>query len=62
MFDEKFVSLQGFGTPVDLKVWYPDSQTKIVSAAFVCGASEELALIDDGGFARIYSLTTQQFR
>ncbi|CAL1701264.1 unnamed protein product [Somion occarium] len=60
--DEKFTSLQALGSQVDLRIWYPESQTKLVHAAFLCGASEELVLVDDGGHIRVYSLTTQQFR
>lgn len=62
MFDEKFDSLLGWGTSADLKQWYADSHTKIVHACFVCGSDGELVFIDSGGYARIYSLTTQQFR
>lgn len=48
--------------PIDLNPWYSDGQTKIVLATLICGASEDLILVDDGGCARIYSFTTQQFR
>ncbi|KAH8094847.1 hypothetical protein BXZ70DRAFT_339404 [Cristinia sonorae] len=61
LFDEKYTSLQGLGSPVDLKAWY-DNQTRPTHMTFVCGQSEELALVDTSGLARTYSLTTQQFR
>ena len=61
VFDEKYSTLQGLGTPVDLRGWY-DSHTQVTHMAFVCGQNEEVVLIDDALRARIYSMTTQQFR
>ncbi|KAK7676902.1 hypothetical protein QCA50_020158 [Cerrena zonata] len=62
LFDEKFDSLQGFGSQIDLRVWYSDNQTSLCHAAFLCGSSEELILIDNVGHMRVYSLNTQSFR
>lgn len=62
VFDEKFNSLQGLGSQIDLRVWYSDNQASLCHAAFLCGSSEELILIDTVGHMRVYSLTTQTFR
>lgn len=61
IFDEKFTTLQGLGQIVDLKNWY-NPNTRLTHMVFQCGHSEELLLVDSEGLARIYSLTTQQFR
>ncbi|KAI0796918.1 hypothetical protein C8Q75DRAFT_796658 [Abortiporus biennis] len=60
--DESFTRLEGLGGNVDLKAWYSQQEARILQAVFVCGSSEELALVDDSSSVRIYSLTTQQFR
>ncbi|KAL4249106.1 hypothetical protein ABKN59_005757 [Abortiporus biennis] len=60
--DESFTRLEGLGGNVDLKAWYSQQEARILHAVFVCGSSEELALVDDSSSVRIYSLTTQQFR
>ncbi|KAI0796932.1 hypothetical protein C8Q75DRAFT_796662 [Abortiporus biennis] len=60
--DESFKSVDGFGSSVDLRPWYSGGHVKLMQIAFVCGTSEELVLVDENACARIYSLTTQQFR
>ena len=60
-FDEKYATLHSIGIPVDLRRWY-DGNAQLTHMVFVCGQSEELVFIDDSMRARIYSLTTQQFR
>ncbi|TCD67573.1 hypothetical protein EIP91_012270 [Steccherinum ochraceum] len=61
LFDEKYSTLQGLGTPVELSVWW-DGHSKLTHMAFVCGQGEELVMVDNNGLARTYSLTTMQFR
>ncbi|TCD63827.1 hypothetical protein EIP91_004894 [Steccherinum ochraceum] len=61
VFDELYTVLQGFGSAVELKPWY-EGHTQLIHMAFVCGSNEELVFVDDVGMARVYSLTTQQFR
>ncbi len=60
VFDEAYTSLQGWGSAVNLGLWY-DSAVAIKHMSFVSG-SEELVFIDDFARARIFSLVTQQFR
>ena len=60
-FDEQYTTLQGYGSKVELKVWY-DAQTALSFMVFRGGNNEELAIVDEGGHCRIYSFTTQQFR
>ncbi|OAX35069.1 hypothetical protein K503DRAFT_868508 [Rhizopogon vinicolor AM-OR11-026] len=51
---------QANGSAINLTRWYPEG-TSISHACFICG-SEELLLVDSFAQARIYSLTTMQFR
>ncbi|KAJ7698920.1 hypothetical protein B0H17DRAFT_1049693 [Mycena rosella] len=60
VFDENYDSLQGWGSSLDLKPWYP-AGTFVSQSCFVCGC-EEILFIDTSGQARIFSLVTQQFR
>ncbi|KAG2116835.1 hypothetical protein DEU56DRAFT_984883 [Suillus clintonianus] len=53
-------SFQGSGSAINLTQWYIEGVT-IIHACFICG-SEELLLVDSLAQARIYSLTTMQFR
>ncbi|KAK7684549.1 hypothetical protein QCA50_012496 [Cerrena zonata] len=65
VFDERFMSCSGLGPRVTLTLWYLESDTHslLTHAAFLCGPNEEaLALVDDGGSVRVFSLITQQFR
>lgn len=61
MFDEKYTALQGYGSPIDLRTWY-DAHIRMTHMAFLCGTNEELVLVSNDRLARVYSLTTQQFR
>ncbi|THH22123.1 hypothetical protein EUX98_g8249 [Antrodiella citrinella] len=61
IFDEKYTSAQALGSPVDFRSWY-DDHTRLAHMAILCGQSEELVLVDEHAIARMYSLTTQQFR
>ena len=61
VFDGQFASLTGFGTPVELKKWY-DVQCALTSIVFRSGHYEELAVADQTGRIRVYSLAAQQFR
>ncbi|KAG0701346.1 hypothetical protein DFH29DRAFT_990130 [Suillus ampliporus] len=51
---------QASGSTINLTQWYSEG-IFIIHACFVCG-SEELLLVDSSAQARIYSLTTTQFR
>ncbi|OJA14299.1 hypothetical protein AZE42_01566 [Rhizopogon vesiculosus] len=51
---------QASGSAINLNLWYGEG-TSIVHGCFVCG-SDELLLVDSLAQARIYSLTTMQFR
>ncbi|KAI0698512.1 hypothetical protein C8T65DRAFT_697822 [Cerioporus squamosus] len=59
-FDQKYTSLQGRGSHVNLSTWY-DSPVTIKHMEFVSGM-EELLFVDDLSRARIFSLVSQQFR
>ncbi|KAG1768958.1 hypothetical protein EDD22DRAFT_843764 [Suillus occidentalis] len=48
------------GSAINLTQWYTEG-TSISHACFICG-SEELLLVDTFAQARVYSLTTMQFR
>jgi hypothetical protein len=60
VFDETFLSLRGQGNSSNLLPWY-DELPEIQRMCFVSG-TEELALVESSGRARIFSLITQQFR
>ncbi|KAG1886418.1 uncharacterized protein F5891DRAFT_1082392 [Suillus fuscotomentosus] len=51
---------QASGSAINLTQWYGEG-VSIIHACFICG-SEELLLVDSLAQARIYSLTTMQFR
>ncbi|OJA15113.1 hypothetical protein AZE42_09078 [Rhizopogon vesiculosus] len=51
---------QANGSAINLTQWYPEG-TSISHACFICG-SDELLLVDSFTQARVYSLTTMQFR
>ncbi|KAG2365210.1 hypothetical protein BDR07DRAFT_1399490 [Suillus spraguei] len=51
---------QASGSTINLTQWYGEG-VSIIHACFICG-SEELLLVDSLAQARIYSLTTMQFR
>ncbi|KAG1720811.1 hypothetical protein EDB19DRAFT_1646869 [Suillus lakei] len=51
---------QASGSAISLTQWYGEG-VSIIHACFICG-SEELLLVDSLAQARIYSLTTMQFR
>ncbi|OJA14302.1 hypothetical protein AZE42_01565 [Rhizopogon vesiculosus] len=51
---------QANGSAINLTQWYTEG-TSISHACFICG-SEELLLVDSFAQARVYSLTTMQFR
>ncbi|KAG2340542.1 hypothetical protein BDR05DRAFT_937722 [Suillus weaverae] len=51
---------QASGSAINLTQWYTEG-TSISHACFICGC-EELLLVDTFAQARIYSLTTMQFR
>ncbi|KIK47713.1 hypothetical protein CY34DRAFT_8765 [Suillus luteus UH-Slu-Lm8-n1] len=51
---------QASGSAINLTQWYTEG-TSISHACFICG-SEELLLVDTFARARVYSLTTMQFR
>ncbi|KAG1778913.1 hypothetical protein EV702DRAFT_1093073 [Suillus placidus] len=51
---------QASGSHISLTQWYSE-EVSIIHACFICG-SEELLLVDSLAQARIYSLTTMQFR
>lgn len=62
--DEHFMSLQSRSAEIDLRRWLnagEDSEIQILTVTFLVG-SEELALVDNSGTARIFSLVTEQFR
>ncbi|KAF9231528.1 hypothetical protein BU15DRAFT_34482, partial [Melanogaster broomeanus] len=48
------------GSAISLTPWYTE-ETIILHACFICG-SEELLLVDSRAIARVFSLTTLQFR
>ncbi|KAH8114632.1 hypothetical protein DFH11DRAFT_1508603 [Phellopilus nigrolimitatus] len=60
-FDERYTTLQGQGSAINLTSWYADSIPKIVNVHFVSG-SDEFALVEESGRVRIFSSVTQQFR
>ncbi|KAH8114640.1 hypothetical protein DFH11DRAFT_1764593 [Phellopilus nigrolimitatus] len=60
-FDERYTTLQGQGSAINLTSWYADSIPKIVNVHFVSG-SDEFALVEESGRVRIFSSITQQFR
>lgn len=58
------MSLQSRSAEIDLRRWLnagEDSDVQILTITFLVG-SEELALVDNSGTARIFSLVTEQFR
>jgi hypothetical protein len=61
VFDERYTTLLGFGSMIDLAPWY-DALTMITHVAFAGSAGEELLLVDDHQNARVLSLITQRFR
>ncbi|KAG1723067.1 hypothetical protein EDD22DRAFT_790202, partial [Suillus occidentalis] len=58
--DDSRVGFQAISSAINLTKWYPEG-TSINHACFICGG-EELLLVDTSAQARIYSLTTMQFR
>ncbi|KAG1848095.1 hypothetical protein DFJ58DRAFT_729994 [Suillus subalutaceus] len=60
IYDDNRVGFQANGSAINLTQWYPEG-TSIIHACFICGG-EELLLIDTLAQARVYSLTTMQFR
>jgi hypothetical protein len=61
VFDERYTTLLGFGSMIDLAPWY-EASTTIMHMAFAGSAGEELLLVDDHQNARVLSLITQRFR
>jgi hypothetical protein len=61
VFDERYTTLLGLGSMIDLSPWYEGLST-ISHITFAGGAGEELLLVDEHQNARIFSLITQQFR
>ncbi|KAG2347680.1 hypothetical protein BDR05DRAFT_927599 [Suillus weaverae] len=59
VFDDT-LGFQANGSAINLTQWYPEG-TSINHACFICGG-EELLLVDTLAQARVYSLTTMQFR
>ncbi|KAI5122457.1 hypothetical protein M0805_008768 [Coniferiporia weirii] len=59
-FDERYTSLQGQGSAINLMGWYTEVP-KIIRVLFVSG-TDEFALIEESGKVRIFSSVTQQFR
>ncbi|KAH7882014.1 hypothetical protein F5I97DRAFT_1939518 [Phlebopus sp. FC_14] len=51
---------QASGSAINLNTWYSEGAT-IIHACFICG-SEELLLVDSQALAKVFSLTTMQFR
>ncbi|KAG1818857.1 hypothetical protein EV424DRAFT_1619340 [Suillus variegatus] len=60
VYDDSRVGFQANGSAINLTQWYPEG-TSIKHACFIHGG-EELLLVDTLGQARVYSLTTMQFR
>ncbi|KAG1805444.1 uncharacterized protein BJ212DRAFT_1391820 [Suillus subaureus] len=60
VYDDNRVGFQANGSAINLTQWYPEG-TSIAHACFICGG-EELLLVDTLAQARVYSLTTMQFR
>jgi hypothetical protein len=60
VFDENYTQLQGQGSTVNLRPWYTDIPT-FQNMLFISG-SDDLALVEDTGSVRIFSLVTQMFR
>ncbi|KAG2130165.1 uncharacterized protein EDB93DRAFT_1181059 [Suillus bovinus] len=58
--DDNRVGFQANGSAINLTQWYPEG-TSIKHACFIYGG-EELLLVDTLAQARVYSLTTMQFR
>ncbi|KAH9047539.1 hypothetical protein EDB83DRAFT_2267127 [Lactarius deliciosus] len=62
VFDETFKTLQGQGSGINIAPWYSQaSETSITHITFVCG-TEEVAFVDSGAHARIFSFVSMQFR
>lgn len=61
VFDERYTFLRGFGSAINLSPYY-EGATRISQMTFVSGENEELVFIDNSPSARIFSLTSQQFR
>ncbi|KAG1764546.1 hypothetical protein EDD22DRAFT_951631 [Suillus occidentalis] len=59
VFDDT-LGFQANGSAINLTQWYPEGSS-INHACFICGG-EELLLVDTLAQARVYSLTTMQFR
>ncbi|KAI5122456.1 hypothetical protein M0805_008767 [Coniferiporia weirii] len=59
-FDERYTSLQGQGSAINLTGWYT-GVPKIIRVLFISG-TDEFALIEESGKVRIFSSVTQQFR
>ncbi|KAG1809692.1 uncharacterized protein BJ212DRAFT_1379102 [Suillus subaureus] len=59
VFDDT-LGFQANGSAINLTQWYPE-ESSINHACFICGG-EELLLVDTSAQARVYSLTTMQFR
>ena len=60
VYDDSTRSFHASGSAINLTQWYAEG-TSISHACFICG-SEELLLVDSFAQARVYSLTTMQFR
>lgn len=60
VYDDNRVGFQASGSAINLTQWYSEG-TYINHACFLCGG-EELLLVDTLAQARVYSLTTMQFR
>ncbi|KAG2136636.1 hypothetical protein DEU56DRAFT_857679 [Suillus clintonianus] len=60
VYDDTRIGFQANGSAINLTQWYPEG-TSIKHASFICGG-EELLLVDSSAQARVYSLTTMQFR
>ncbi|KAG2340343.1 hypothetical protein BDR05DRAFT_889963 [Suillus weaverae] len=60
VYDDDRVGFQANGSAINLMQWYHEG-TSINHACFICGG-EELLLVDTLAQARVYSLTTMQFR
>ncbi|KAG2076123.1 hypothetical protein BDR04DRAFT_1003889 [Suillus decipiens] len=60
VYDDNRIGFQASGSATNLTQWYSEG-TYINHACFLCGG-EELLLVDTLAQARVYSLTTMQFR
>lgn len=60
VFDENYTQLQGQGSTINLRPWYTEIP-KFHNMLFVAG-TDDLALVEDTGNVRIFSLVTQMFR